>query len=177
MKRILLHLIAAVAFLPSVVVAQSAPLKCTVHLTQGSMLNTKVLAPRTKFGRQFARFSLDLEKDPQEAWQHQNMCVTKRDFQGASFDGTLCVVVGTGQESADVTAPGSLFVDVLRDVVRTGSAAGTMRLPGVRKESLGGVNVVIPFNRDGRRFMYNQSFANKGTKGELSGLVIECGAS
>jgi hypothetical protein len=166
MKSLLLNVVAVLLLVPAVAVAQPVSLRCTAELLQG----TKVLAPRTKSGRQFAEFSFDLDRDPNEAWEHQNMCISKRDFQGASFEGSLCVVLMTTRESADVDAPTALLVGVSRISI----SSSPRHLSPERSGSLGGMSAVVPLDRQGKHFGYTQFFANKGGKSELSSLRMEC---
>jgi hypothetical protein len=166
MKSLLLNVVAVLLFVPAVVEAQPVSLSCNAELLQG----TKVLVPRAKFGRQFAQFSLELDRDPTQAWEHQNICVSKRDFQGALFEGVLCVVLMTTRESADVDAPTALVINISRASM-IGSARQLLSWP---RGSLGGMSAVVPLDRQGKHFEYKQFFTTKGGRSELSSLRIEC---
>jgi hypothetical protein len=170
MKHTRLSLLLVALLLSSAAAAESKPLACKVTLTQTITDFPRKLAPRTSWGRQFGSFSLDLKKSP--AWLHQNLCVSKRDFRGASFEGTLCVVL--------MTAPGTpasgaavLDVEVSRDAISVDD------LPNVTPSSkrYGGVRATVPLDTEGKTFSFTQGFATSGAKGELHDLTISCSAS
>jgi hypothetical protein len=175
MKFMFRHLITALVLFPATVLADATPLKCKMVLSQGTGFDSRLLRPRGEVGNRFASFSLNLEQKPQELVEHQNVCVNKRDFRHASFNGFLCVRLITTQDSPDAATPGSLQVNVSRDVIDARSIEPSDPAPELPKQSLGSVRADIPLSQGGRYFAYTQYFANKGGKAELESLFIECG--
>jgi hypothetical protein len=176
MKHSLCSLLAVLFFVPAVVVADSKPLTCKVTLQQSSKSVPKTLKPRTEFGDKFSSFSLDLQKNPDEAWLHQNLCVNKKDYRGGAFEGTLCLVVMTARELPSADAAPALYVDVLRQVKSSASGRKGL-LSGISNKSLGSVHAIIPLATDGRTVVYQQSFASDGSRDDLTQLNFECSAS
>jgi len=176
MKHSLCSLLAVLFFVPAVVVADSNPLTCKVTLLQSSKSLPRTLKPRTEFGEKFSSFSLDLQKNPDEAWLHQNLCVNKKDFRGGSFEGTLCLVIMTARELPSAESAPALYVDVSRQV-ESSASRGKGLLSGISNKSLGSVHAVIPLATNGATVVYQQSFATNGSRGDLTQLNFECSAS
>jgi hypothetical protein len=176
MKHSICSLLAVLFLVPAVVAADSKPLTCTVILQQSSKSMPRTLKSRTEFGEKFSSFSLDLQKNPDEAWLHQNLCVNKKDFRGGSFEGTLCLVVMTARELPSADAAPALYVDVSRQG-ESSPSRGKGLLSGISNRSLGSVHAVIPLATDGATVVYQQSFASDGSRGELAQLNFECSAS
>ncbi len=65
-------------------------LDCRVELS--STNPTDDMTPKTGYGKKFVAFKVDQTLDPDLGWMHQNLCVTKKDFVRASFQGDLCLV-------------------------------------------------------------------------------------
>ena len=176
MKHSICSLLAVLFLVPAVVAADSKPLTCRVVLQQSSKSMPRTLKPRTEFGEKFSSFSLDLQKNPDEAWLHQNLSVNKKDFRGGSFAGTLCLVVMTARELPSADAAPALYVDVSHQGDSSASRGKGLR-SGISNKSLGSVHAVVPLATDGSTVIYQQSFASNGSRGELAQLNFECSAS
>jgi hypothetical protein len=146
--------------------AQAESLTCSVSLSD----TQRVLTPRTAEGRSFSTFELDLNRDPQVWWMHQNYCVLARDFKRARFEGGLCMLVMTGAEISGPSAPLILSVDLNRNVATAGDALPTL-IQQPWKESL---SIRLPINTSSQSTWIRQTFATKGRKGELTALEISC---
>lgn len=168
MRTTLFSLFAILCTIPTAVVADVNPLTCSVTLQD----TVRVLKPRSEFGRAFSTFTLDLSKDP-KGWEHQNRCVSAKDFRGASFAGFLCLVVISGAGSEDPSAPVFLSVQITRDAVEMNDQRASSYPAGSR--SRGASSLLVPINTSGERVELRHTFATKGGKGELFDALILCG--
>jgi hypothetical protein len=166
MKTTLYSLLAMMCVLPTTVVAEVNQMTCTVTLQD----TQRVLKPRSAMGRAFSTFTLDLSRDPQIAWEHQNLCLMAKDFRGASFGGYLCLVVITGSGSADPSAPVQLSVEFSRDAVKLGDASSYNGGTRVR----GGSTLLVPLNMSGEMVTVSHRFAHRGGIGELTEARLSC---
>ena len=157
MKTTLYSLLAMLCVLPTGVVAEVNQMTCTVTVRD----TQTVVKPRSAMGRAFSTFTLDLSRDPQVAWEHQNLCVRAKDFRGASFGGYLCLVVITGSGSADPSAPVQLSVEFSRDAVQLGDLPRDDGRSGAR----GGSMLLVPINLSGDTVSVRHRFAHRGGRG------------
>jgi len=177
MKHTKLYFLLSSVLLSSVAAAEVQPLTCEVTLHQarkrGALDIAQKLTPLSAYAQKFSAFTFDPKEGEGQAWIHQNVCVSSRDFKNGAFKGNLCVLLMTRPEGVDAASP-ALEIHVFRDGVPLDDKDV---LRNRTSKAYGGLQAVVPFNPEGQSFLYAQRFAKAGVKGELEDVTISCSAS
>jgi hypothetical protein len=153
-------------------VALCAPLKCSVRISDSERNDSFV--PQTDFGRSFSEFTLDLSRDPDQAWLHQNMCINRSDFKGARFTGSVCLIVMSTRSGTTPTGLPALYVSVWQGKP---TIAPQPRLLSkgisVSRRMNSDSELVIPINLNAREIRWRQTFKINSSR-DLAYLDITC---
>jgi len=87
MKSLLMTLMTLLTFS----LARADVLSCSMTVVQGNGV-TLDSSVQTSFPS-FFQFDIDPRVGSGEAWQYQNLCLTKKDIAGARFRGSVCALV------------------------------------------------------------------------------------
>jgi len=162
----------AVVSLTVPTVALCEPLKCSVRISDSE--RNESFVPQTDFGRSFSEFTLDLSRDPDEAWQHQNMCINRNDFKGARFTGSVCLIVMSTRSGTTPTGLPALYVAVWQGklVIAPEPRLLSKGVSASRRMNSDS-ELVIPIDINAREIRWRQLFKINSTR-DLAYLEIKC---
>jgi hypothetical protein len=174
MRKVIRSIFAAIVASAVPAVVFSEPLKCSVNVRDETHFESFV--PQTEFGKSFSEFTLDLLLNPDEAWEHQNICVSRHDFKGARFTGSLCLIVMSTRLPATPKGSPALYISVWHGKpISAPLPQHRSKSPLAKRRMTSDSELVIPINSDAREVRWQQFFRINSAR-DLAYFEIDCKA-